>query len=352
MEGGNRCGRSTLMKKIENCTLEIMEKIMENESPSITVRNSKDWRNCDYKEWLTLRSDATETRTSFLNSRERFIRVMHMLNKLHQLLMSNSQCSLRQLYYDDVELYGNQRQSDDILNFICKKLDCMPNNLGIIPNSKGLIAGLLKLKMKHDQIDCSTVGGTKIPDDIRSINHIESNARFILVVEKETVFRKLLDEDISQKLGPCILITGRGFPDLNTRHMLRVLWKKLEIPVFALVDCDPHGIEIMLVYRFGSLSQSQFGEILAVPSMKWLGVQPRDVIDLHIPSIPLTIEEKRNLEVMCDRQYLKSNPQLLLEITKMFESSSKAEIESLYHFSPSYLTNVYLLNKIHSNEFV
>ncbi|XP_039279802.1 meiotic recombination protein SPO11 isoform X3 [Nilaparvata lugens] len=308
MEGGNRCGRSTLMKKIENCTLEIMEKIMENESPSITVRNSKDWRNCDYKEW--------------------------------------------QLYYDDVELYGNQRQSDDILNFICKKLDCMPNNLGIIPNSKGLIAGLLKLKMKHDQIDCSTVGGTKIPDDIRSINHIESNARFILVVEKETVFRKLLDEDISQKLGPCILITGRGFPDLNTRHMLRVLWKKLEIPVFALVDCDPHGIEIMLVYRFGSLSQSQFGEILAVPSMKWLGVQPRDVIDLHIPSIPLTIEEKRNLEVMCDRQYLKSNPQLLLEITKMFESSSKAEIESLYHFSPSYLTNVYLLNKIHSNEFV
>ncbi|RZF41117.1 hypothetical protein LSTR_LSTR002749 [Laodelphax striatellus] len=228
----------------------------------------------------------------------------------------------------------------------------MPTDLGVFPNSKGLLAGSLKFNIKHDQhIDCSKSRGTKIPDDIGSISHIESRARFILVVEKETAFRKLLDEDIFNKLGPCILITGRGFPDLNTRHMLKMLWVKLEIPVLALVDCDPHGIEIMLVYRFGSLSQSQFGEILAVPSMKWLGVQPRDVINLQIPSIPLTIEEKRNLEAMCERQYLKANPQLLYEIRRMVESSSKAEIESLYNFSPSYLTNVYLPNKIHSNEF-
>jgi meiotic recombination protein SPO11 len=35
--------------------------------------------------------------------------------------------------------------------------------------------------------------------------------------------------------------------------LVRQLWKFLGVPVLALVDADPHGIEIMCVYRFGSL---------------------------------------------------------------------------------------------------
>lgn len=46
---------------------------------------------------------------------------------------------------------------------------------------------------------------------------------------------------------------GKGFPDINTRLMLRRIWEELQLPIFALMDADPHGIEIMCVYRFGSL---------------------------------------------------------------------------------------------------
>ena len=34
---------------------------------------------------------------------------------------------------------------------------------------------------------------------------------------------------------------AKGFPDVNTRMMIRLLWCTLQIPILALVDADPHG---------------------------------------------------------------------------------------------------------------
>lgn len=34
---------------------------------------------------------------------------------------------------------------------------------------------------------------------------------------------------------------GKGIPDVNSRLMVRKLWDTLRVPVFALVDADPHG---------------------------------------------------------------------------------------------------------------
>jgi DNA topoisomerase VI subunit A len=64
----------------------------------------------------------------------------------------------------------------------------------------------------------------------------------------------------------CCFLQGKGFPDVATRLLVRLLWKFLGVPVLVLVDADPHGVEIMCVYRFGSLvSLSEFlGESLKV----------------------------------------------------------------------------------------
>jgi meiotic recombination protein SPO11 len=45
---------------------------------------------------------------------------------------------------------------------------------------------------------------------------------------------------------------GKGYPDVNTRRFLRRLWDELQLPPLGLMDSDPHGISIFLVYRFGS----------------------------------------------------------------------------------------------------
>lgn len=96
---------------------------------------------------------------------------------------------------------------------------------------------------------------------------IVSSAKFVLIVEKDATFQRLLDDGFCSKLSPCIMITvcfpvfassidpkdlpgmlllpvsnqGKGVPDVNSRLMVRKLWDTLHIPIFALVDADPHG---------------------------------------------------------------------------------------------------------------
>lgn len=46
-----------------------------------------------------------------------------------------------------------------------------------------------------------------IPQDVHRVVWLESNARFVLLVEKDATFQKLLDEGALHRLGPCVLIT-------------------------------------------------------------------------------------------------------------------------------------------------
>lgn len=38
-----------------------------------------------------------------------------------------------------------------------------------------------------------------------------------------------------------VCFQGKGIPDLNTRLLVKKLWDTFHIPVFTLVDADPHG---------------------------------------------------------------------------------------------------------------
>ncbi len=49
-----------------------------------------------------------------------------------------------------------------------------------------------------------------------------------------------------------LLIIGRGSPDLATRMFLKRLEAEFNLPMFALVDADPYGLEIVCTYALGS----------------------------------------------------------------------------------------------------
>lgn len=38
-----------------------------------------------------------------------------------------------------------------------------------------------------------------------------------------------------------VCFQGKGIPDLNTRLLVKKLWDTFHLPVFTLVDADPHG---------------------------------------------------------------------------------------------------------------
>ncbi|KAF9913452.1 endodeoxyribonuclease [Lobosporangium transversale] len=159
-------------------------------------------------------------------------------------------------------------------------------------------------------------------DEILKVE-IHPRTRFILVIEKEATMEYLLSLGFCETHGPCILLTSKGYPDRAVRQLLKLLsfmtesgrykverqsgsnWgdslshfilpvidpsgfsdstssanqsfgHSLDIPLLALVDCDPYGIEIYLTYRCGSVRSAYDNANLAVTSLKCLGHIPDD----------------------------------------------------------------------------
>jgi len=46
-----------------------------------------------------------------------------------------------------------------------------------------------------------------IPNDVDALNGFQTRARCILVIEKDSTFQKLIDDDVERYIGHCILIT-------------------------------------------------------------------------------------------------------------------------------------------------
>ena len=53
-----------------------------------------------------------------------------------------------------------------------------------------------------------------------------------------------LAEDRFYQQYPCIIVTGKGQPDLSTRLFLKLITTKLKIPILGLFDSDPYGLKV------------------------------------------------------------------------------------------------------------
>jgi hypothetical protein len=63
------------------------------------------------------------------------------------------------------------------------------------------------------------IGGKAIPPNVDKVEDMRSDAQFILLVEKDAAFMRLAEDRFYNKY-PCIIITGKGQPDVATRYVL------------------------------------------------------------------------------------------------------------------------------------
>ncbi|KAF5286927.1 hypothetical protein FQR65_LT12386 [Abscondita terminalis] len=185
-------------------------------------------------------------------------------------------------------------------------LNIEPWYFPIKATNKGSVYGSLTvITSDGDSINCCSKGGTTIPQNIIKITQVISKAYFIIVVEKDSVFKKLISEDVPNKFTrPFIIITGKGYPDINTRLFIRILRQHLKIPIFILVDADPSGIEIMLTYKYGSLACAHVNHHLAEPKIQWLGLIPSEITALGIKPEPFDNRDRRITLGLLKRPYI------------------------------------------------
>ncbi|CAM9925352.1 unnamed protein product, partial [Phaeothamnion confervicola] len=170
-------------------------------------------------------------------------------------------CTIRQreCYYANATFFRNQRQCNRAIADLCVLFGESRHALGFEASPRGFWTGRLRTRLRGDANWNDPCAGAAqevaavvitsrwmVPD-----MEVESDALFILVVEKECTFHRLRKARFFDLLK-CIIITGQGFPPLAVRAMVHSLHHVLRLPVLGLTDCNPFGLALFLTYRPGS----------------------------------------------------------------------------------------------------
>ncbi|CCH42798.1 Type II DNA topoisomerase VI subunit A [Wickerhamomyces ciferrii] len=188
-----------------------------------------------------------------LNESRQFAMCLKLISMLIENLKNKKITTKRDLYYQDVSLFENQSNVDKLINSICKSLGFNNLEIGAVAAQKGLCFGNI------DIIDISNndMKSFNIKDGCFLIPRINSNFKiiikhpidYILIVEKDSIFQLICDP---LKMSNNLIITGKGFPDNNTKMFLNLLSKQYpQIPIYGFADIDPHGLNIMKQYKDG-----------------------------------------------------------------------------------------------------
>ena len=280
-------------------------------------------------------------------------RVMQLI---HGVLCRGIHVTKRDLFYTDVKLFRNQKESDAVLDDISCLLGCTRNSLHVVASEKGVVVGKLLYNEDGDEIDCTKmgIGGKAIPSNIDKVANLRSEAKFVLLVEKDAAFMRLAEDRFYNRF-PCIIITAKGQPDVATRLFLSKLKRDLRVPVLALVDADPYGLKIISVYMQGSKNMAFDSANLTTPDIKWLGVRPSDLDKFQIPEqcrLDMSAKDIETGQHMLTEEFIQQNPEWVKEVQIMLESKTKAEIQALSSYGFQYLSEVYLPIKLQEGDWI
>ena len=242
----------------------------------------------------------------------------------------------RDLYYR-LKSRGEVRNCEEVARAVARAgalLGVRREDLGVVSSGgKGEVAGSIRIWAGASWHDCRAQGRFSVPGDPRVVANLrfQTSARFILVVEKETVFSRLLGEQLDA-LMPIALVTGRGFPDVPTRTLLHHLATAFpHVPVVGLADWNPHGVAIMSLYKFGYVKRaaSEYNKEVAVPRMVWLGLHRKDFPE-SCPTDEFTPRDRALAETLLTAAPAAELPAWALEVRAMAAGvGRKVDIEGI-----------------------
>jgi meiotic recombination protein SPO11 len=263
----------------------------------------------------------------------------------HRLLLSRRTATTREVYYYYVTHFFHQRECEGAIWDLTVLLDLSSRQwLGLSASPKGWFCGSITLysivsgeivlngreldvhgasitpvtygnpnnfvllrtllsntnKKKRQSSFCHDWAGGYKEHEPRLC--IESDATCILVIEKEGVYTRLSEDKIFETI-PCILITGKGFPDVATRQWVHRLQQLLHIPAYGLCDCNPYGVSVLNTYRYQhgtKVEQAKqrknpheeiypgkgHGRNIISPSpleLQWIGLRPSQIKNMNLP---------------------------------------------------------------------
>jgi meiotic recombination protein SPO11 len=267
----------------------------------------------------------------------------------HELLIGRRTTTIREVYYHFVTHFRNQAECDKAIWDLAASIRVPRAALGLVASPKGWCCGCLELydKQTGDLMWNGRVldihgTGVSITMNLLQATVESTDARCIIVIEKEGIYTRLSEDKFFQQY-PCILVTGKGFPDIATRRWVQHLQRVLNLPVYGLCDGNPYGISVLHTYQYdqksgvayAASSQGRRGKASTF-HIKWLGLRPSQLEDLALPPSvfqQLTDLDKKCLESLMNETHIfhqLGNSELRIQELEDLESGGrKVELEAL-----------------------
>lgn len=287
--------------------------------------------------------------------------IVLVLDFCFELLQQRKTTTVREVYYAHVTHFRNQKECDSAIRDAAVLLHVPRHALGLEAAAKGWFCGDVQIIQTDNELGQdvvawdgrhvwqsshgSIIGSEWLRPRGDDFTVQTEAAHCILVIEKEGVYRRLAQDRFFDS-WPCILVTGKGFPDLATRALVHALHTTLGLPVWGLSDGNPFGVLILHTYAQGSAKRGvDGGDRYSVP-IEWIGLRPSQMEGW--PQLPpqvfqqlTTLDENRLTKTLLAESghaWTDVNLERLQELEDMLENGYKMELEALHWLGMDYLS--------------
>jgi len=299
-----------------------------------------------------------------LSQAKSFMQTVLVASGCKQLIEQGKTSSIRGLYYTvkstidgtKEETFEDQDECDPIVEDVEVMLNVLREELHLYADFKGNMTGPITLIDSGDEIDCTRMGsgGYQIPSIVEPeiVQFKKCDAKFVLHVEKATVWRRFNEDKFWQKHN-CLITHGGGQPPRGTRRLLNRLHNELGLPIYCLLDNDPWGYYIYSVIKQGSINLAFESQRMAVPAAKYIGLRASDFVRCGLSdSVKIKLNDKDRNRAKQIRSYpwFEHKKKWQLEFDQLLKNDFKLEVEALISRNISYVTETYVPERLAEGE--
>ncbi len=301
-----------------------------------------------------------------LSQAKSYMQTMLVASGCKTLIDQAKTTSIRGLFYllkhtiegTKEETFADQNECDPVIEDLEVTLNSLREELHVYASNRGGMVGPLTLVDSGDEIDCSRMGsgGYSIPSicEPEVIQFVKCDAKFILHVEKDTVWRRF-NEDKFWRKHNCLLTHGMGQPPRGVRRMLYRLHNELNLPVYCVLDNDPWGYYIYSVLKQGSINLAYESKRMSIPDAKFLGLRSIDFQRCELsPSVKINLNDTdiKRAKQIAEYPWFKGKKPWQKEIELMLRNGFKLEVESLISKDISYVTETYVPERLNEQNWL
>ncbi len=356
------------MARLQTLASRVIDSAEKHRDPHLDVP-SRSLSNAHFnrKKRFIEMGDRTNRRELFnLNQARMYMQTILAGSGCSRLLRQGKSTSIRGLYYmlkhtiegTKEETFNDQAESDAVIEDLEVLAGALREELHLYAQTRGSLVGTIVFEDSGDTIDASRMGsgGYSIPSIVEPevIKFKKCDAKFILHVEKDTVWQRFNQDKFWQK-HKCILTHGSGQPPRGVRRLLYRLHNELKLPLYCLLDNDPWGYYIYSVLKQGSINLAFESQRMAIPAARYLGLRSLDFDRCELKpnvTIKLNEQDRKRADQISKYPWFADKKPWQAEIKKMLDNGFKLEVESLISKDISYVTEVYVPERLRQGDFL